>query len=58
MGKKLAQLTEEEEQARVRAVDFYRYIGKVEAEAANLAWVDIQLSFPRLQQYDAAQVSE
>ena len=52
MTKKLAQLTLEEERARERAMDFYRYIGKTDVEATRLAWADVQNAFPRLKEYD------
>ena len=54
MKKKLAQLTTEEERARERALDFYRYVGKSEVDADRLAWADIQKGFPRLMGYDSA----
>jgi hypothetical protein len=54
MNKKFAQLTVEEERARERAIDFYRYIGKADVEAIRLAWADIQKTFPRLKVYDTA----
>ena len=54
MNKEPAQLTVEEEQAREKAIDFYRYIGKTDAEAMRLAWADIQKAFPRLRVYDSA----
>jgi hypothetical protein len=43
-----AQLTVEEERARDKAIDFYHYIGKSDAEAMRLAWEDVQKAFPRL----------
>lgn len=52
MNKKLEQLTVEEERAREKAIDFYRYVGKTEVEVARLAWVDVQKAFPRLREYD------
>lgn len=52
MNKKLAQLTLEEERAREKAIDFYRYIGKTDVEATRLAWQDVQKAFPRLREYD------
>ena len=52
--KKLAQLTTEEERARERALDFYRYIGKSEVDADRLSWADIQKGFPRLKGYESA----
>lgn len=52
MNKKPAQLTLEEEQAREKAMDFYRYIGKTDVEATRLAWQDVQKAFPRLREYD------
>lgn len=59
MNKKLAQLTPEEEQARERAVDFYRYVGKTDGEATRLAWADVQKAFPRLKAFDnAGEVAE
>ena len=54
MTKKFAQLTVEEERERQRAIDFYRYIGKTDAEAIRLAWADMQKTFPRLMAYDTA----
>jgi hypothetical protein len=54
MNKEPAQLTAEEEQAREKAIDFYRYVGKTDAEAMRLAWLDIQKAFPRLRVYDCA----
>ena len=47
MKKTLAHLTTEEERARERALDFYRYVGKSEVDADRLAWADIQKGFPR-----------
>jgi hypothetical protein len=47
-----ARLSAEEEQARQKAFDFYRYVGKVDAEASKLAWADIQKQFPRLREYE------
>ena len=52
MDKKLAQLTKQEERSMEKAIDFYRYTGKTEAEAARLAWRDIQKEFPRLRDFD------
>lgn len=52
MDKKLAQLTAEEERSMEKAIDFYRYTGKTEAEAGRLAWRDIQKEFPRLRDFD------
>lgn len=46
--KKLTPLTVEEDRARERAVDFYRYVGKSDVEAERLAWADIEKVFPRL----------
>ena len=54
MNKKFAQLTVEEERAREKAIDFYRYVGKTETEAIRLAWADIQKAVPRLRAYDSA----
>jgi len=54
MKKKPVQLTAEEERAREKAIDFYRYIGKTDEDAARLAWADIQKAFPRLRAYDSA----
>ena len=48
----LLQLTVEEKRAREKAVDFYRYVGKTEAEAQRLAWADVRKEFPHLQKYD------
>jgi len=44
--KKLAQLTNREDRASERALDFYRDIGKSEVDADRLAWADIQKGFP------------
>ena len=55
MNKKLAQLTVEEDRAKEKAMDFYRYTGKSEVEAERLAWADIQKQFPRLKDYDGAE---
>jgi hypothetical protein len=49
---KRTELTAEEERARDRAMDFYRFIGKTEAEAMRLAWEDVEKSFPRLRAID------
>ncbi|HUS19539.1 MAG TPA: hypothetical protein VMZ25_07800 [Terriglobales bacterium] len=57
MGKKLVCLTVDESEAHDRAIDFYRYCGKPDAEVMTLAWIDIQRAFPRLKEYDAAEVS-
>ena len=54
MNQRPAQLTVEEERAREKAMDFYRYIGKTDMEATRLAWADIQKTFPRLKAYDTA----
>jgi hypothetical protein len=54
MNRKLAQLTIDEEQAREKAIDFYRYVGKSDAEAIRLAWRDVQKAFPRLGELEAA----
>jgi hypothetical protein len=48
LTKKPTQLTVEEDRARERAVDFYRYVGKSDVEAERLAWADIEKVFPRL----------
>jgi hypothetical protein len=48
LRKNLARLTVEEDRAREKALDFYRYIGKSEAEADRLAWADIEKVFPRV----------
>jgi hypothetical protein len=50
--KKPAQLTSAEERAMEKAMDFYRYTGKSEAEANRSAWADIQKEFPRLKDFD------
>jgi len=50
--KRPPQLTTQEEQAREKALDFYRYTGKSEEDAKRLAWADIKKEFPRLSQYD------
>ena len=42
------QLTPEEEWAREKALDFYRYTGKSEEDARRLSWADIKKQFPRL----------
>jgi len=55
MKKTLAHLTTEEERARQRALDFYRYVGKSEVDADRLVWADIQKGFPRLNGYDGAE---
>ena len=57
MSKGPAQLTAEEERAREKAMDFYRYVGKTEVEAARLAWIDVQKAFPRLKEYDIEKCS-
>ena len=49
------QLTIEEERAREKAMDFYRYIGKSEAVADQMAWEDIKKEFPRLRESGARQ---
>ena len=54
MNKEPARLTVEEEQAREKAIDFYRYVGKTDAEAMRLAWADLQKAFPRLRGYESA----
>ena len=56
--KKPLQLTTEEERAREKALDFYRYTGKSEEDANRLAWADIKKEFPRLRQYDLSGDSE
>jgi len=50
---KRTQLTAEEERARDRAMDFYRFIGKTELEAMRLAWEDVEKAFPRLRAGDS-----
>ena len=50
---KRTQLTAEEERARDRAMDFYRFIGKTELEAMRLAWEDVEKAFPRLRACDS-----
>ena len=50
--KKKAQLTDEEERAREKAMDFYRYVGKSEVEADRLACEDIKKEFSRLKEVD------
>jgi len=52
MGKRLADLTVEERAAQQKALNFYRYTGKGEAECERLVWRDLQAAFPRLQQFD------
>lgn len=47
-NKNPVQLTLEEERAREKAIDFYCYVGKTDAEARRLAWEDVQKAFPRL----------
>ena len=54
MKKRPVQLTVEEESAREKAMDFYRYVGKTGVEATRLAWADLQKTFPRLRAYDSA----
>ena len=53
MKKRPVQVTAEEEQAREKAMDFYRYIGKTDKDAMRLAWADVQKAFPRLRDYDS-----
>ena len=48
----LTRLTEEEKRAREKAIDFYRYVGKSEAEVQRLAWADVRKEFPHLQKGD------
>jgi hypothetical protein len=50
--KKKAHLTDEEERAREKAMDFYRYVGKSEVEADRLACEDIKKEFSRLKEVD------
>ena len=50
-GTKLADFSSDERCAFDRAIDFYRYVGKSDAEATSLAWSDVQLAFPRLLEY-------
>lgn len=50
----VAQLTIDEVQAREKAIDFYRYVGKSDTESIRLAWRDLQKAFPRLQEFEAA----
>jgi len=52
MRKEPTQLTVEEERAREKAIDFYRYIGKTDVEATRLAWADVKKAFPRLKEHD------
>lgn len=52
------QLTAQEERAREKALDFYRYTGKSEEDARRLAWADIQKEFPRLSKYKLSGDSE
>ena len=52
MPEKSAKLTAEEQNAYDRALDFYHYTGKSEAESERLAWSDIQKAFPRLLQFE------
>ncbi len=54
MKKRPVQLTAEEERAREKAMDFYRYVGKTDADVTRLARADIQKAFPRLKAYDSA----
>ncbi|MFL6438792.1 MAG: hypothetical protein ACJ71Q_14530 [Terriglobales bacterium] len=56
--KKPPQLTSQEEQAREKALDFYRYTGKSEEDANRMAWADIKKEFPRLSEYDLSGDSE
>lgn len=56
--KKPPQLTTEQERAREKALDFYRYTGKSEEDALRLAWADIQKEFPQLRQYNPPGDSE
>jgi len=50
--KKKAELTDEEERAKEKAMDFYRYVGKSEVEADRLACEDIKKEFSRLKEVD------
>jgi hypothetical protein len=54
MRYKLAKLNAVEEKAWEAAFRFHRVAGKTETRAANAAWRDLQLEFPRLRQYDGA----
>ena len=45
-------LTVEEQRAREKALDFYRYVGKNEAEAHRLTWADVRKAFRRLKDLD------
>lgn len=51
-AKNITQLTFEEQRAREKALDFYRFVGKKEAEAQRLASADVQKAFPRLKDCD------
>src|SRR5579872_7251304 len=50
--RKTAQFTVEEERAREKAMDFYRYVGKSEVEADRLACEDVKKEFSRLKECD------
>jgi hypothetical protein len=50
--KKKVQLTDEEERAKEKAMDFYRYVGKSEVEADRLACEDIKKESSRLKEVD------
>ncbi len=56
MTKHLVHLTVDEAKARDRAIDFYRYLGKSDADVNQLAWIDVQLAFPRLKAFASAPV--
>ena len=53
MNKRAAKLSPEEQQAWEKAIDFYRYVGKTDEDAAVMAWADVQKAFPRLKEYDS-----
>ena len=55
---KVTELTAQEERAREKALDFYRYTGKSEEDASRLAWADVQKEFPRLRGLDKPSDSE
>jgi hypothetical protein len=56
--KRKAQLTDEEERAKEKAMDFYRYVGKSEVEADRLACEDIKKEFSRLKEIEIRPVTE
>lgn len=55
MQTRIAKLTDEENHAWEKAMEYYLNEGKRPLTACSLAWRDVQLEFPRLKDFDGCE---